>query len=168
MFTTSIRGGKAFVAEQKIRELKTRVVKLNIHKLKISPTKIILKSAANTNNVLSEKYGFSPEEIETRSLSNEKFSKLLDFHIIMKTREVHERLNRYDKKNTGTKEKKLRDKINTGEKVLVLAKRIKKNLHQENSISSQYKISAILTEMRHFQSEKDKLLMKLITTGSKT
>ena len=30
MFTTSIREDKAFAAEQKIRELKTRVAKLNI------------------------------------------------------------------------------------------------------------------------------------------
>ena len=29
MFSTSLRGGKAFVAEQKIRELKTRVAKVN-------------------------------------------------------------------------------------------------------------------------------------------
>ena len=35
MFTTSIRGRKAFTAEQKIRELKTRVAKHNIQKLKI-------------------------------------------------------------------------------------------------------------------------------------
>ena len=41
MFTTSVRGGKAFAAEQKIRELKTRISKLNTQKLKISPTKII-------------------------------------------------------------------------------------------------------------------------------
>ena len=70
MFTTSIRGDKAFAAEQKIRELKTRVGKLNIRKLKISPTKIMLKSAAIMNNVLREEYGLSPEEIETRSLSD--------------------------------------------------------------------------------------------------
>ena len=71
MFTTSIRGGKAFAAEQKIRELKTRVAQLKIQKLKISPTKIILKSALNMNNALSEKDGLSPEEIETTSLSDE-------------------------------------------------------------------------------------------------
>ena len=35
MFTTSIRFRKAFPAEQKIRELKTRVAKHNIQKLKI-------------------------------------------------------------------------------------------------------------------------------------
>ena len=70
MFTTSIREDKAFAAEQKIRELKTRVAKLNIQKLKILPTKIMLKSGANMNNVLREEYGLSPEEIETRSLSD--------------------------------------------------------------------------------------------------
>ena len=64
MFTTSVRGGKAFAAEQKIRELKIRISKLNSQKLKISPKKIILNSAANMNNVQSEKYGLSPEESE--------------------------------------------------------------------------------------------------------
>ena len=64
MFTTSVRGGKAFATEQKIRELKIRISKLNAQKLKISPKKIILNSAANMNNVQSEKYGLSPEESE--------------------------------------------------------------------------------------------------------
>ena len=105
MFTTSIRGGKAFAAEQKIRELKTRVGKLKIQKLKISSTKIILKSAANMNNLLNEKYGLPPEEIETRSLSDERFRTLFNFHRIEKTRQVHERLNRYNKKNISKKEK---------------------------------------------------------------
>ena len=41
MFTTSVRGGKAFAAEQKIRELKTRTSKLNLQKIKLSPAKII-------------------------------------------------------------------------------------------------------------------------------
>ena len=51
MFTTSVRGGKTFAAEQKIREFKTRISKLNDQKPKISPTKIILSSTANMNNV---------------------------------------------------------------------------------------------------------------------
>ena len=56
MFTTSIRGGKAFVAEQNIRELKTRAAKLNIQKLKISPSTITLNPTVNMNSVDSEKY----------------------------------------------------------------------------------------------------------------
>ena len=66
MFTTSIRGGKAFAAKQKIIELKTRISKINAQKLKISPTKIILDSATNMNIVKSEKYELCPEEIEEK------------------------------------------------------------------------------------------------------
>ena len=61
MFTASVRGGKAFAAEQKIRELKTRISKLNAQKLKIFPTKIILNSTINMNNVPSEKYRLTHE-----------------------------------------------------------------------------------------------------------
>ena len=49
MFTTSVRDGKAFAAEQKIRELKTRIAKINAQKLKISPAKIIQNSTLNMN-----------------------------------------------------------------------------------------------------------------------
>ena len=56
MFSTSIRGGKAFAAEQKIRELKTRIVKLANQKLKISPKKIIELSTTNMNTQPSKKY----------------------------------------------------------------------------------------------------------------
>ena len=48
MFSTFLRGGKAFAAEQKIRELKTRIAKLFSQKLK-SPRKIIENSTANVN-----------------------------------------------------------------------------------------------------------------------
>ena len=54
MFTTSVRGGKAFAAEQKIREIKTRISKLNAQKLKIFPAKKKLNSPVNMNNVTNE------------------------------------------------------------------------------------------------------------------
>ena len=41
MFTTSVKGGKAFAAEQKIRELKTRIAKLNALKMKVLHTIVI-------------------------------------------------------------------------------------------------------------------------------
>ena len=63
IFSTSLRGGKAFAAEQKIRELKTRISKLNSQELKISPKKVIKISTANMNIRPSKKYGFSPEEV---------------------------------------------------------------------------------------------------------
>ena len=76
MFSTSLRGGKAFAAEQKIRELKTRNSKLKGQKLKITPKKIIEISTANMNIQPSKKYGFSPEEVESRALTSERFRTL--------------------------------------------------------------------------------------------
>ena len=84
MFTTSIRGGKAFVAEQNIRELKTRAAKLHIQKLKISPTKITLNPTVNMNSVDSEKYGINHEELKKRSLTHETFKTLFNFYTIEK------------------------------------------------------------------------------------
>ena len=71
MFISSVRRGKVFAAEQKMRKLKTRIGKISAQKLKITPTKIIQNSALNMNNMKSEKYGQSPEEIEGRSLAGQ-------------------------------------------------------------------------------------------------
>ena len=126
MFTTSLHGRKAFAAEQKIRELKTRIAELNTQKLKISLTKIILSSASNMNNTQNEKYGLIPEEIEQKSLSNERFRTIFNMHQIEKTKLTHERLKRYDDKKYNRKMKKLREILNINEKVLVFAERIRK------------------------------------------
>ena len=68
MFTTSIRGGKTFALKQKIRELKSRIAKLKAifdkNKAKIPPTSIIRQSAENMNDIKSEKYGISPNDVE--------------------------------------------------------------------------------------------------------
>ena len=83
MFTSSVRGGKAFAAEQKRRELKSRVAKSNVQKLKISPSKIIQNSTLNMKSV---KYGLSPEEIEERSLEGEQFKIIFNMHQFDKLR----------------------------------------------------------------------------------
>ena len=79
MFTTSIRWGKAFTAEQKISELKARVSKIkaisNEQKAKVPAVTIIEKSAENMNTIKSQKYGISPDEVEEKSLSSQRFSK---------------------------------------------------------------------------------------------
>ena len=84
MFTFSVRGGKAFAAEQKIRERKTRIANLNAQKLKISLTKIIQNSALIMNIMKSEKYGLSPEEIERQSLASKQFRTIFNMHRIGK------------------------------------------------------------------------------------
>ena len=84
MFLSGVRGGKAFAAEQKIRELKSRIAKLSVLKTKVPPKTIILQSAENMNNVKSKKYGITPNEIQQKLLSSEKFETLFNFHRIEK------------------------------------------------------------------------------------
>lgn len=103
MFTSSIWGGKAFAGEQKIKELKTRMAKLNAQKLKISPTKIIL----SLNLMKSTKYGLAPEEIEWRSLAGECFKTIFNMHKSEKIEKLHCRQDAYDVKKYSAKRKKL-------------------------------------------------------------
>ena len=126
MFSTSLRGGEAFDAEQKIRELKTRISTLKRQKLKITPKKIIEISTANMNIQPSKKYGFSPEEVESRALTSERFRTLYNMHRIEKTYKLNKRMDRYDRKKYLKKRKKLRENLNIGERMYVLAERIKK------------------------------------------
>ena len=51
-------------------------------KLKLTPKKIIEISAANMNIKPSVKYGISPENIESKSLSSERFRTLFNMHRI--------------------------------------------------------------------------------------
>ena len=126
MFTTSLRGGKAFAAEQKIRELKTKIAKLKGQKLKLTPKKIIEISTANMNIKPSKKYGISPEKVENKVLSSEKFRILFNMHRIDRTSKTRARMDRFDKKKYLRKKKKLGENLDVGEKVYVLAERIKK------------------------------------------
>ena len=54
MFTSSVKGGKAFAAEQKIPELKSRIARLNALNMKVTSTKIITTSSENMNSVLND------------------------------------------------------------------------------------------------------------------
>ena len=130
MFSSRLRGGKAFAAEQKIREFKKILFKTKntyrISKKKINSKKIIKKAIENMNKTNSEKYGLPPEMIEKRTLSDNVFREIYDFYRMVK---VSKAINRYERYNTKLDEKqkrKLREPIEINEKVLILAERIKK------------------------------------------
>ena len=136
MFSTSLRVGKVFAAEQKIRELKTRIAKLHGQKLKISPKKIIEMSNANMNSLPSKKYVFSPEEVEKRALESERFRTIYNMHRSDKTNKLNKRQDRYEKKKYSKKRKKLRENLAIGKKVYVLAERIRKKSAPGNFIDN--------------------------------
>ena len=66
MFSTSLRGGKAFAAEQKIRELKTRIAKLASQNLKISPNKVIEISTTNMNIQPSKNINYHQQKLSEK------------------------------------------------------------------------------------------------------
>ena len=64
MYSTNLRDGKAFAAEQKIRELKKTLLRSkHMEKFegkRIKPNELIKKATFNLNNTRSAKYGYSP------------------------------------------------------------------------------------------------------------
>ena len=130
MFSSRIRGGKAFAAEQKIRELKKILFKTkNVYKMskkKINSKKIIEKAIENMNKTNSEKYGLPPEVIEKRTLSDNVFKEIYDFYRMVKVSKAVNRYERYNVKIAEKQKRKLREPLEINEKVLILAERIKK------------------------------------------
>ena len=130
MFSTRVRGGKAFAAEQKIRELKKVIFKTkNAYKLskkKNKNKKIIQKAVENLNKTNSEKYGLPPEVIERKTLANDVFKEVYDFYRLVKVSKAANRYERYNEKLDKKQKRRLREPLNINEKVLVLAERIKK------------------------------------------
>ena len=130
MFSTRLRGGKAFAAEQKIRELKKVIFKTKrtykLQKKKINSKQIIIKAVENLNKINSEKYGLPPDIIEKKSLESEYFKEIYDFHRLVKITKGINRYERYNEKLDKKQKRKLRQPLNINEKVLVLAERIKK------------------------------------------
>ena len=131
MFSTKVRGGKAFAAEQKIREFKKLLFKTKkLHKAtktgSFEPRKLIQNAVQNMNKTNSQKYGLPPEEIEEKSVADEKFREIYDFHRMVRVSKDADRYKRgdicYDNKSC----KKLHSPLVVGKKVLALAKRLQK------------------------------------------
>ena len=132
LFHSRLRGGKAFAAEQKIREFKKtllktkRFMKRNGNRLK--PNEAIKKTVENMNETASRKYGIAPETIENKIFVSEdgEFNKeMFDFQRIKAVDRNIDRLRKYDNKKNKNK-RKLRSPLFIDEKVLVFAERLKK------------------------------------------
>ena len=86
MFHTRLWGGKAFAAEQKIREFKKLLLRgKRLEKQqgwRLRPIELIKKVTLHMNNVNSTKYELAPQTIEKRSLDpndGEYFQEIYDF-----------------------------------------------------------------------------------------
>ena len=80
------------------------------------------------NNIIFPKYSIAPEKTEQKSSDpniGEYFREVYDFVKLKKIKENKDRLQKYDEKSDKRK-KKLRNPLGIGEKILVLAERLKK------------------------------------------
>ena len=143
MFHTKVRGGKAFAAEQKIREFKKILLRSKrfekSRKNRIKPNDLIKKAAQNMNETISTKYQLAPETIEKRSLNpndSKYFQEIYDFMRIRKIENNQMRNDKYDQKNDRRK-RTLRSLLNLDEKAFVLAERLKK----KDAPGNLYKVS---------------------------
>ena len=91
-------------------------------KNKINSNTLIKKAANNLNNT-------------TKSIKNKEFKEVYDFHRLNKVKEDLKRRERWDENSDNKKNNKLREPLNTGKKVLVLAERLEK----KNAPCSLYK-----------------------------
>ena len=145
MFHSKVRGGKAFAAEQKVRELKKILLKskrfVKSRGERITPNQLIKKAVENMNETASTKYGVSPESVENKTTDSSKDSEfnreMYDFLRVKKVDNKNYRNSKYDAKKD-RRQKKLRNPLYLDEKVLVLAERLKK----KDAPSKFYKASA--------------------------
>ena len=113
MYSTNLRGGKAFAAEQKIREfkkllLRSKRIKKSLGK-RVKPNELIKKATFNMNNTRTAKYGFSPEQTEEKSLDpkdGQEFRETYDFSKLWRIKEAQGRSERYAKNLDARKKKK--------------------------------------------------------------
>ena len=132
MFHSKVRGGKAFAAEQKIREFKKLLLKskrfIKRKGERLRPLQVIKKAVENMNETISTKHGVSPESVEKNTLDLEdgEFNReMYDFQRIKKVDNNNYRTRKYETKKDKQR-RKLRDPLYLNEKVLVLAERLKK------------------------------------------
>ena len=133
MFSSRVRDGKAFSAEQRIREVKRLLFKSkkdtqgNFHQLaRFDPKKLIRKATANMNNSQSQKYSYSPKAIEENVRRSDKFRDIYDFYRLLKLQKHTKRYACADAKKDKLLSRWLRKPRKVGERMLALAERLKK------------------------------------------
>ena len=160
MFSTKVRGRKAFAAEQKITEFKKLIFRSKkLHKAtktgRVNPQKLIRNAVQNMNKTNSQKHGMLPEEVEEKSLADEQFREIYDFHRMVRVSKDADRYEHsdicFDKKSC----RKLRSPLAVGQKVLALAERLRK----KDAPGNLYKSST--ENMSFFNCEQVLIVMKV-------
>ena len=101
-----------------------------------------------------------PEQIEEQALdpnTGKYFQEMYDFHRLIKVKESRDQTEKYDAK-VDRRKKRLRDPLEVGEKVLVLAKRLRKKVSSVRLYKSTTEHKSFFNRDRSFAiSERSKL-----------
>ena len=121
MFSTAVRGGKAFAAEQKLRELKKgyqnlKQLKKNQSK-KINPCQIITKSLENMNSLPTAKYKQVSNDVENKTLNSEVGRERFNFTMLLRICEEKAQRERYNRKIYSRKKLKLRSPLDLSKEI---------------------------------------------------
>ena len=141
MFSSRVRGGKAYAAQQKIREFKKlrfrskRIRKATSNK-HFDSRKLIRLAAKKMNNIRSQNYSYASDAIEEKAVESKRFREIYDFYRLVKVKQHAERYERTDIKKDKVLRRKLREPLKIGEKVLALAEQIKKKDAPRNLFKS--------------------------------
>ena len=93
---------------------------------KMKPHEVIKKVTTNLNKTKTAKYQIEPEEVEKTALSDNVFREKYDFYRLEKVGTHASRQDRYNFKKDIPNPRKLREPLEIGEKVFVVAERLKK------------------------------------------
>ena len=110
---------------------------------KMEPLKIIKIVTENLDNIKLQKYGYLPEEIEEKTTDNKNFREIYYFYRLLKVKSHSGRYKNADILMDQKNIKQLRNALLEGEKVLVLAERLKrkdalKQLYKQTSKNIPY------------------------------
>ena len=131
MFSNRARGGKAYAAEQQIREFKKLLFwSKRLHKAtsakRFNSRKLIRLAVENIDNINSQKYGYAPNTVEEKAVENKRFRETYDFYRLVKVKQHAKRYESPDVEKDKKVCRKLREPLKIGEKVLALAEHLKK------------------------------------------
>ena len=132
---------------------------------RIEPKKLIQRATNNLNSTASQKYGVLPNFVEENMQQDEKFCEIYDFHRLVKVQKHAKRYKRNDIRQDDKKRKKLREPLVVGEKVFVLAERLKTKDASGVFYKSTTKNKPFLTKTRYFLLEELLVSTMLIITG---
>ena len=104
---------------------------------RINSEDLVNKATNYLKKIKFVKYGYIPEEVDSKTIRNPDFIETYSFHGLLRVNKDADRSGRSDRNKDSRQRKKLRELLDLGEPVFVLGERLKK----KDAPGKLYKIS---------------------------